>query len=80
MRRVRVRVRVEFVMEIPGEEVPSPTGEAVEAAALAIAGPPFEILPGASVVVEPDDDVDRSTWVDTWVASSRSTSSRGTAR
>lgn len=50
-----IRVRIEFVMEIPGDEVPSATREAIDAAALAISGPPFHVLPGASVTVDPYD-------------------------
>lgn len=50
----RVRVMVEFAMEIPGGEIPSPTSEVFEAVALSISGPPFRILPGASVTVDPE--------------------------
>ncbi len=70
-----VRVRIEFVMEIPGYEVPSATREAIDAAALAISGPPFHVLPGASVIVEPHDDAD-AYGPETYVATGRAPASR----
>jgi hypothetical protein len=49
--RTLVRARLDFVIALPlGSALPSPTIEAVEAAALAIAGP-TKILPGARVAV-----------------------------
>ncbi len=51
MERTLVRVRIEFAMALPlGSSLPSPTLEAVESAALAIAGP-VELLPGSRVSV-----------------------------
>ena len=49
--RTHARVRMSFVLELPlGESIPSPTLEAVDAAALAVAGP-VRILPGARISV-----------------------------
>ncbi len=46
----RVRVKLEFVLRLPpGSPPPTLTSEAVDAAALAMSGPPFEVLPGARI-------------------------------
>ncbi len=50
--RTLARVRMGFVLELPlGETIPSPTLEAIDAAALAIAGP-VSIAPGSRISVE----------------------------
>lgn len=49
--RTLVRVRLSFVVALPlGSALPSPTMEAIESAALAVAGP-AEILPGSRISV-----------------------------
>jgi hypothetical protein len=50
--RVKVFVEIKFSMTLPpGSEVPSPQTEAIMSAALAIAGPCFEIATGSTVIV-----------------------------
>lgn len=46
------RVAVEFSVETDAADPPTPTAEAIEAAALAVAGPCL-ILPGGQVTVTP---------------------------
>ncbi len=49
--RVMVRVEIMFVMALPpGSVLPSPQMEAIDSAALAIAGP-VDILPGSKISV-----------------------------
>jgi hypothetical protein len=52
LRRPRYRVRLDFTVELPpGSPMPTPTTEAVDSAALAMSGPPIDILPGSRISV-----------------------------